>query len=171
VKEEMMQARVKQRALWKRFVGVDRTHRTLSQSIIIIRALVACVFLSEGIQKFLFSDALGVGRFIKIGIPSPAVMAPFVGIVEIVCGGLLLLGLFTRLAAIPLIINMLVAISTTKIPILLEKGFWAMAHEARVDWSMVLGSIFLLIVGSGGWSLDDIRDRNAEKQNSQEIGQ
>jgi uncharacterized membrane protein YphA (DoxX/SURF4 family) len=112
------------------------------------------VFLSEGIQKFLFSESLGVGRFIKIGIPAPEIMAPFVGIVEIVCGALVLIGLITRFAAIPLIIDMLVAISTTKIPILLEKGFWAMAHEARVDWSMILGSIFLLIVGGGAWSLD-----------------
>ena len=129
--------------------------------------MVACVFLSEGIQKFLFSESLGVGRFIKIGIPLPEIMAPFVGVVEIVCGGLILLGLFTRLASIPLIINMLVAISTTKIPILLEKGFWAMAHEARTDWSMILGLIFLLIVGSGRWSLDDLRTQTHGNQNSQ----
>jgi len=128
--------------------------------------MVACVFLSEGIQKFLFSDSLGVGRFIKIGIPLPGVMAPFVGIVEIVCGVLILLGLFTQLATIPLIIDMLVAISTTKIPLLLEKGFWAMAHEARVDWSMTLGLIFLLIVGSGRWSLDDYRIRIKSNRNS-----
>ena len=124
------------------------------QAFLLIRMIVGCVFLSEGIQKFLFSDTLGIGRFIKIGIPSPEVMAPFVGVVEIVCGALLLVGLFTQLAAIPLIINMLVAIATTKIPILLEKGFWAMAHEARVDWCMLLGSIVLLIVGGGRWSLD-----------------
>jgi putative oxidoreductase len=112
------------------------------------------VFLTEGIQKFLFSDALGVGRFIKIGIPAPEIMAPFVGVVEIVCGLLVILGFLTQLAAIPLIINMLVAIASTKIPILLEKGFWAMAHESRVDWSMLLGSVFLLLVGAGRWSLD-----------------
>lgn len=123
-------------------------------SYLLIRLIVGCVFLSEGIQKFLFSDSLGVGRFIKIGIPAPDVMAPFVGVVEIVCGTLILVGFFTQLAAIPLIIDMLVAISTTKIPMLLAKGFWAMAHEARVDWSMLLGSGFLLIVGGGRWSLD-----------------
>lgn len=142
-------------------------HQKFSNSIIFIRVMVACVFLSEGIQKFLFSESLGVGRFIKIGIPLPEIMAPFVGVVEIVCGGLILLGLFTRLASIPLIINMLVAISTTKIPILLEKGFWAMAHEARTDWSMILGLIFLLIVGSGRWSLDDLRTQTHGNQNSQ----
>ncbi|MCX6120119.1 MAG: DoxX family protein [Ignavibacteriales bacterium] len=137
------------------------------KSIILIRFMVACVFLSEGIQKFLFSDSLGVGRFIKIGIPFPGIMAPFVGVVEIVCGALILLGLFTRLAALPLIIDMLVAISITKIPILLEKGFWAMAHEARTDWSMILGLLFLLIVGSGRWSLDNVRTRTDKNQNSQ----
>jgi len=132
-----------------------------SQSIILIRVMLSFVFITEGIQKFIFSDALGVGRFVKIGIPLPGIMAPFVGVVEIVCGGFILLGLFTRLAAIPLIISMSVAIITTKIPILLEKGFWAMAHEARTDWSMILGLIFLLIVGSGHWSLDEMRSRNS----------
>ena len=125
---------------------------------LLVRLIVGVIFLSEGIQKFLFSDSLGVGRCIKIGIPAPEGMAPFVGVVEIVCGALVVVGLFTRLVAIPLIIDMLVAISTTKIPILLDKGFWAMAHEARVDWSMLLGSVVLLMLGAGGWSLDAFRD-------------
>ena len=127
---------------------------TAPESVILIRLIVGAVFLSEGIQKFLFANDLGVGRFIKIGIPAPHVMAPFVGVIEIVCGTLIILGLLTRLAAIPLIIDMLVAISTTKIPILIKSGFWAMAHEARVDYAMLLGSIFLLIVGAGAWSID-----------------
>jgi putative oxidoreductase len=136
-------------------------------AVILIRLIVGAVFLSEGIQKFLYPDENGPGRFAKIGIPSPEVMAPFVGVVEIVCGTLILLGLLTRLAAIPLIINMLVAIVSTKISMLLGHGFWGfslrqlpyygfwgMAHETRTDWSMLLGSIFLLIVGAGAWSLD-----------------
>lgn len=125
-----------------------------SAAVILVRLALGAVFLSEGIQKFLFPDALGVGRFAKIGIPSPEVLAPFVGACEIVCGFLLLLGLLTRLAAIPMIIDMLVAISTTKIPFLLKNGFWAAAHESRTDFSMLLGSLFLLIVGAGPWSLD-----------------
>jgi len=125
-----------------------------SPALILIRALVGAVFLSEGIQKFLFPNELGVGRFIKIGIPMPEIMAPFVGVVEIVCGAMVLVGLLTRVAAIPLIIDMCVAIASTKIPILIGKGFWAMAHEARTDYSMLLGSIFLLIAGAGPWSLD-----------------
>jgi len=123
-------------------------------AVILVRLIVGGVFLSEGIQKFLFPDSLGVGRFTTIGIPAPEIMAPFVGVCEIVCGVLFLLGLLTRFAAITMIIDMLVAISTTKIPILLKSGFWSMAHEARTDWAMLLGSIFLLIVGAGAWSLD-----------------
>jgi len=119
-----------------------------------IRLIVGCVFLSEGIQKFLFAEALGVGRFRTIGIPAPEIMAPFVGVVEIVFGALVILGLLTRLASIPLLINISVAITTTKIPMLINKGFWPAAHEARVDFSMLLGSAFLVVVGGGMWSLD-----------------
>ena len=140
---------------------------TAPASVILIRIAVGVVFLAEGIQKFLFPNELGAGRFIKIGIPAPEVMGPFVGTVETVCGSLIILGLLTRLAAIPLIINMCVALISTKLPILLghgfwrfslsklsSYGFWSMAHEARTDLSMLLCSIFLLIVGAGAWSLD-----------------
>ena len=130
---------------------------------ILIRILVGAVFLSEGIQKFLFPETLGVGRFAKIGIPSPAFTAPFVGVVEIAFGSLLILGLMTRLASIPLIIDISVAIAMTKIPMLLEKGFWVAAHEARTDVSMLLGLVFLLIVGAGPWSLDQrIAERTSQ---------
>lgn len=135
-------------------------------AIVLVRLMVGCVFLSEGIQKFLFAESLGVGRFVKIGIPAPEIIAPFVGGVEIVCGALVLAGLYTRFASVPLIINMLVAVSTTKIPILIEKGFWAMAHESRTDWSMLLGSIVLLLAGSGRWSVDSLlagRAKSAEE--------
>ena len=140
---------------------------TAPRAVILIRVAVGWVFLAEGIQKFLYAAENGAGRFARIGIPSPEVMGPFVGVVEILCGTLILIGLFTRLAAIPLIINMVVAIISTKIPILLGHGFWGfslrnlpyygfwgMFHEARTDLAMLLGSIFLLIVGGGLWSLD-----------------
>jgi uncharacterized membrane protein YphA (DoxX/SURF4 family) len=123
-------------------------------AVILIRLLAGAVFLSEGIQKFLFPDRLGAGRFEKIGIPSPEVMAPLVGAVEVVGGVLLLVGLATRLASLALLIDMAVAILSTKVPILLTEGFWAAAHEARTDWSMLLGCLFLLLVGGGRWSLD-----------------
>ena len=126
-----------------------------ANSVVLIRILVGWVFLSEGIQKFLFPDALGVGRFVKIGIPWPQVMAPFVGVVEIVFGSLLLIGLFTRLATVPLIINISVAIYSTKIVAFAKFGFWGTLHEARTDVSMLLGLIFLLLVGAGRWSVDE----------------
>jgi uncharacterized membrane protein YphA (DoxX/SURF4 family) len=123
-------------------------------AVVLIRLMVGAVFLSEGVQKFLYPAALGVGRFTKIGIPWPDLSAPFVAVVEIVCGVLILLGLATRPAAIALVIDMIVAIASTKIPMLDKSGFWATAHEARTDWSMILGAIFLLIVGGGPASMD-----------------
>jgi uncharacterized membrane protein YphA (DoxX/SURF4 family) len=125
------------------------------KAVLLIRILVGWVFLSEGIQKFLFPDSLGAGRFVKIGIPWPQVMAPFVGVVEIVCGSLLLIGLVTRLAAVPLLIDIAVAIYSTKIVMLARNGFWGTLHEARTDLSMLLGLIFLLLVGAGAYSLDE----------------
>ncbi|HET7112722.1 MAG TPA: DoxX family protein [Pyrinomonadaceae bacterium] len=137
------------------------------RSVILIRIVVGWVFLSEGIQKFIYPAENGAGRFARIGIPSADVMGPFVGVVEILCGALIVAGLLTRLAAIPLIIDMLVALLSTKVPILLGHGFWGfslrtlpyygfwgMFHEARTDLAMLFGSIFLLIVGGGLWSID-----------------
>lgn len=125
-------------------------------SALLIRLVVGGVFLSEGIQKFLFPDALGIGRFTQIGIPDPAFTAPFVGAVEIVFGSFLIAGLLTRLSAIPLLINICVAIATTKIPMLHQKGFWAMAHEARTDYAMLLGLLFLAMAGGGAVSVDRV---------------
>ena len=133
---------------------------------VLVRLLVGAVFLSEGLQKFIFVNELGVGRFVKIGIPAPEIMAPFVGGVEIIAGLLVILGLLTRLAALVLLINISVAILSTKVPILLGHGvwlfsapkgavgFWAFAHEARTDYCMWLGCLFLLIVGAGRLSYD-----------------
>ncbi len=133
----------------------------------LVRFALAFVFVAEGVQKFLYADALGVGRFAKIGIPAPEVLAPFVGVVEIVGGALLLIGLFTRLAALALALDMVVALASTKLPILIGRGvlgfadppagrtgFFAMAHEARTDIAMLCGAIFLLLVGAGPWSFD-----------------
>ncbi len=125
-----------------------------SKTTILIRLMIGAVFLSEGIQKFLFADTLGAGRFAKIGLPAPEFLGNFVGSIEILCGALVLFGLLTRLASMPLIIIMLVAMATTKTELLANKGFWEMLHGSRTDWAMLLGSIFLLIKGGGIWSLD-----------------
>jgi putative oxidoreductase len=135
---------------------------------ILVRLMVGLiVFLPEGIQKLAFPEVLGAGRFANIGIPYPELMGPFVGTVEVVCGSLVILGFLTRLAAIPLIVIMVVAIVSTKLPIwaghdiwifhlpkIARYGFWSMAHEARDDFLMLLGSLYLLIAGAGAWSLD-----------------
>src|SRR4030081_1939990 len=120
-----------------------------SKAVLLMRVLVGWVFLSEGIQKFLFPDSPGVGRSVKIGIPWPQVMAPFVGVVEIVCGALLLIGLMTRLVSIPLLIHICVALYSTKIVALAKNGLWSTLHEARTDVSVLLGLMFLLLVGGG----------------------
>ena len=140
---------------------------------ILVRLIVGLVvFFPEGIQKLIFPGILGAGRFVNIGVPYPELMGPFVGAVETICGALIILGLLTRLAAVPLIIVMIVAIVSTKIPILLghdvwifhlpkiaRYGFWSMMHEARDDFAMLLGSIYLLIEGGGAWSLDALISR------------
>jgi putative oxidoreductase len=123
-------------------------------AVLAIRLLVGGVFFLEGIKKFLFAEQWGAGRFARIGIPAPHIMGPFVGVVEIVCGLLLLAGLLTRVASLFLIIDISVAIASTKIPILLKSGFWPMEAEARTDYSMLMGLVFLMIVGAGMWSLD-----------------
>lgn len=127
-----------------------------SRTTILIRLMVGLVFLSEGIQKFLFPAVRGAGRFEKIGLPSPDFLGSFVGFFEVVCGLLIVVGLLTRLASIPTLIIMLVAIATTKAEVLAEKGFWEMMHGSRTDWAMLLGSIFLISKGGGNFSIDKI---------------
>lgn len=122
--------------------------------IILIRILVGFVFLSEGIQKFLFPEIRGVGRFEDIGMPAPEFFGYFVGSFETVCGFLVLTGTYIRLAVIPLITIMISAIFLTKVPILQDQGFWAAAHAARTDLSMLFCSVFLLVKGSGRFSTD-----------------
>ena len=149
-----------------------------SAATVLVRLLTGSVFLSEGIQKFLYPAELAAGRFAKIGIPAPQIMGPFVGGCEVVCGALLIIGLLTRLAAIVLLIDISVAIVSTKVPVLLghgfwgfslmklpRYGFWSMMHEARTDLSMWLALLFLLVVGAGKWSFDAALSRaNAAPQ-------
>ncbi len=137
------------------------------KTTILIRLLVGVVFFSEGIQKFLYPDLRGPGRFESIGIPFPEFSGYMVGGLEVLCGLLVLAGILTRLAVIPLIIIMITALFTTKLPILLGTGFWgfslrelehygllSMLHESRNDMAMLIGSIFLWIKGAGYWSID-----------------
>jgi putative oxidoreductase len=123
-------------------------------SILLIRLAVGLIFLTQGILKY--SDPnMGVVRFTRIGFPHPYFTARFVGTFEIVCGLLLLIGLWTRAAAIPLLIVICTAIVTTKLPELsrANQGFWFMVSDARTDFAMLCSLLFLLAVGGGDWSL------------------
>lgn len=146
------------------------------KTTILIRLVVGIVFLSEGIQKFVWAELRGAGRFERIGIPFPEFNGYFVGGLEVLCGLLILAGFLTRFAAVPLIFIMLTAFFTTKLPILLGTGFWgfslrelehygllSMLHESRNDLAMLAGSIFLFIKGGGYWSADLIRFGSYEK--------
>jgi putative oxidoreductase len=126
----------------------------IDKGVILIRLAVGLIFSTEGIQKYLFPDLLGTGRFLTIGFSHPAFWAYFTGSFEIICGALIILGLITRLASIPLIIIMITAFITTKIPILLHKGLWPWAHEYRTDFVMTLLLLYLLVYGAGKWSID-----------------
>ncbi|MBS3771557.1 MAG: DoxX family protein [Bacteroidales bacterium] len=148
--------------MYRKFIHTDQ-----SKATIIIRLMVGAVFLSEGIQKFLYPAMRGAGRFEGMGFPNPELFANFVGVFEILAGMLLILGFITRGAAFAMLINMTVAIVVTKIPIAFGEsfgpfvlrdlntyGFWSMAHEIRTDFAMWLGALFLIIKGGGKWSID-----------------
>jgi putative oxidoreductase len=140
------------------------------KATILVRLMAGGVFLWEGILKFVYTNQ-GVGRFTKIGIPAPHATAVFVGVLEILGGILLLSGLLTRLIAIPFVIEMLVAIASTKIalylgtsplplpPALPKVGIWAVLHEVRSEYAQMMSVLFLGIVGPGPWSLDSVLAR------------
>jgi putative oxidoreductase len=133
--------------------GVIRPSR--QRANVVVRLLVGLVFLPEGVKKFLFPEQWGAGRFARIGIPAPEIMAHFVGVVEIVAGALILVGLATRPA------DILVAIITTKLPLLWRAtavstnvGFWSMQAESRTDFAMLMALLFIIVAGAGPLSVD-----------------
>jgi uncharacterized membrane protein YphA (DoxX/SURF4 family) len=128
--------------------------RTENVPMLIPRIIVGLIFLTEGIQKFLFPELLGMGRFAKIGFIHPEFWTLFTACFEITCGVLVLFGFLTRIASIPLIIIMVTAFITTKYPLLVEKGVWIFAHEYRTDFAMTLLLLLLLIYGGGKYSID-----------------
>jgi uncharacterized membrane protein YphA (DoxX/SURF4 family) len=125
------------------------------ESILLIRLAVGLIFLTQGILKYIDPN-LGVVRFARIGFRHPYFTAHFVGTFEILCGFLVLLGLWTRAAAVPLLIVTSTAIATTKVPELFRasQGVWYMVSDARTDFAMFCSLIFLILAGGGAWSLD-----------------
>lgn len=124
-------------------------------SLFLIRLPVGLIFFTQGILKFTDPN-MGVARFTRIGFPHPNFTAHFVGCFEIVCGALVLLGLWTRISSIPLLIIISTAIATTKLPELARpaQGFWYMVSDARTDFAMFCSLLFLILQGAGAWSLD-----------------
>jgi len=127
-------------------------------SILLVRVPVGLIFVTQGLLKYLDPN-MGVLRFARIGFPHPYFTAHFVGSFEIACGSLVLLGLGTRAASIPLLIVILTAIATTKIPELfrMNQGFWYMVSDARTDFAMLCSLLFLIVAGGGACSLDASR--------------
>ena len=148
------------------------------KATLLIRLMAGGVFLSEGILKFVYKNQ-GVGRFTKIGIPAPHVTAVFVALLEIVGGILLMTGFLTRLISVPFVIEMLVAIASTKIALYLGTsplplppapptvGIWAVLHEIRSDYAQIMSVLFLGIVGPGRWSLDALFSRRGDDRSGQ----
>jgi uncharacterized membrane protein YphA (DoxX/SURF4 family) len=124
-------------------------------SIVLIRLAAGVIFLTQGILKFIDPNLGGV-RFARIGFPHPYFTAHFVGTFEIVCGFLVLLGLWTKAAAVPLLVVISTAIATTKVPELFRasQGFWYLVSDARTDFAMLCSLVFLILMGGGAWSLD-----------------
>lgn len=143
-------------------------HTEAPAAVVLVRLYVGAVFASEGVLKFVRPDDLGTGRFDRAGVPAPGSLAPLNGALEIVCGLLILAGLLTRLAAVPMVVNMLGALALTKLPILWggaplfpdASGWWDFTHASRTDMAQLCGSLFLLVVGAGAWSVDAYLSRH-----------
>jgi len=128
-------------------------------SILLIRLAVGLIFFTQGILKFTDPN-MGVVRFARIGFSNPEFTAHFVGGFEIVCGLLVLVGFWTRAAAVPLFVVITTAIVTTKAPALFRanQGLWYMVSDVRTDFAMFCSLLFLIAAGGGVWSLDARRD-------------
>jgi uncharacterized membrane protein YphA (DoxX/SURF4 family) len=122
--------------------------------IIFVRLITGLIFISEGIQKYLIVTAFGPLFFQEIGFSNPQFWVYFTGTIEILCGILILFGLLTRLASVPLLVIMAFALIKTKLPVLASNGFWTFAHQYETEFALTLLLIMLLIFGGGKWSAD-----------------
>jgi putative oxidoreductase len=122
--------------------------------MVFLRLIVGFIFISEGLQKYLFLQFHGPSLFQEIGFAHAFFWAYLTGAFEIICGIMILVGLLTRLASVPLLIIMITAFITTKLPLLYNRGFWTFTHEYSIDFSLTILLILLLIYGGGKWSVD-----------------
>ncbi len=145
------------------------------KATLLVRLMVGSVFFWEGLLKFVYANQ-GVGRFTKLGMPMPDLLAPAIAYLEIGGGLLLIFGLATRWIAVPFIIEMVVAILSTKVSLYLgtsplplppsppKVGAWAVLHEIRSDWAQLMTSAYLLWAGPGPWSVDAILRRRRDQR-------
>lgn len=138
-----------------------------SASTTLIRCVSGIIAAIGGVQTFLFPQMRSDSRFAEIGFPAPRTIATCAGIVWIEVGVLIVLGVVIRNAVLALVIAFIVTITSTKIPVLFTYGYWLFTPEGssynalwgflsawRTDFAMLLGSVYVLIVGAGAWSLD-----------------
>jgi len=135
-----------------------------SNCVVFIRLAVGMIFFTQGMLKYI-DPHMGVLRFTRIGFPYPDFTAHMVGTFEVACGFLVLIGLFATFASVPLLVIILTAIATTKIPELwhANQGFWFMVSDARTDFSMTMSLVFLIGAGAGAWSLDARRGSESSR--------
>ena len=150
------------------------------RSVLAIRLMAGGVFFWEGLLKFVYANQ-GIGRFTKLGLPVPDVLAPAIAVLEIGGGLLLMSGLGTRLISVPFIVEMIVAMLSTKVALFLgtsplpkppsppQAGLWAVLHEIRSDYAQIMSCIFLLAAGPGPWSLDALLARRRRARASSPV--
>ncbi len=124
------------------------------KTTLLIRFMVGFYFLVGGVLKLSYPELQETGFFQNLGFISAGAMVSVIYTFEIICGIMIMAGLFTRIAVIPLLLTISFTVLVGKLPIMFEEGFWLMAHISRIDFAMFLGCVFLFITGSGYWSLD-----------------
>ncbi|MGE5114661.1 MAG: DoxX family protein [Acidobacteriaceae bacterium] len=118
----------------------------------LLRAIVGIVFLAHGFQKFFMVGIDGVtGAFTQMGIPFPHLSAYLAASAEFFGGLALLLGLFTRFAAIPVAVTMIVAI----LQVHLKGGFFA-PQGVEYPLTLLIANIALVLAGGGAFALDNV---------------
>jgi putative oxidoreductase len=125
-----------------------------NKTYLLIRVMVGFFFFVGGVLKFSYPELQNTGFFLNMGISFAQALATTIAVIEVVCGLMILGGFFTRIAAVPILLAIIITVIAGKLPILFDEGFWLMAHISRVDFAMFLGCIFLIINGSGYWSID-----------------